>query len=252
MRVIKIGGNELGDPAFLQQLGRSVAALCAEPGAPLLIVHGGGQAIADLQGRLGLPVVKVDGLRVTDAQSLAVTEMVLSGHSNKVIVRALLDAGVDALGVSGVDGGLLRARKKQHATADLGFVGEVAQVRGDYLRGLLALGSVLVLSPISLGFDGQAYNVNADEAAAAVARALGAEELVFVSNVPGVLGDAGLLPVLTPPEAEALIAVGTIREGMIPKVRAALEAVALGIGRVRIVDLAGLQGGGTAFRSAES
>lgn len=252
MRVLKIGGNELGDPAFLQQLGRSVAGLCAEASAPLLIVHGGGQAIAHLQGRLGLPVVKVDGLRVTDAESLAATEMVLSGHSNKVIVRALLAAGVDALGLSGVDGGLLRARKKQHATADLGFVGEIEQVRGERLRELLALGPVLVLSPVSLGPDGQAYNVNADEAAAAVARALGAEELVFVSNVPGVLSDAGLLPQLTPPEAEALIAAGVIRDGMIPKVRAALEAVAQGVSRVRIVDLAGLRGGGTAFGSANS
>lgn len=247
MRVLKIGGNELSEAAFLQELGYSVAALRAETAVPLLIVHGGGQAIAELQARLGLSAVKVDGLRVTDADSLAAAEMVLTGHSNKVIVRALLAAGIDALGLSGVDARLLRARKKTHATADLGYVGTIAGVGDARLRQLLDLGVVVVLSPISLGLDGQTYNVNADEAAAAAAQALGADELVFISNVPGVRGEAGLLPRLSSAETEALIAAGIIRDGMVPKVRAALEAVAQGVGQVRITNLTGLRDGGTVF-----
>ena len=247
MRVLKIGGNELSDPAFVALLGRIVANLLAETASPLAIVHGGGRAIADLQGRLGLETVKVDGLRVTDQASLDVAEMVLSGHSNKIVVKALLAAGVDALGISGVDGGLLRCRKKKHPTADLGYVGEIVQVRRDLLDRLLGMGATPVISPISLGLDGQTYNVNADEAAAAVARTCEAQELVFISNVPGVLRDDDVISKLTAAEVEDAVAGGTISGGMIPKVRSALDAVNSGVARARIVNLAGLlAGGGTA------
>jgi len=244
MRVLKIGGNELSDPAFVTLLGRSVANLLAETGSPLAIVHGGGRAIADLQGQLGLETVKVDGLRVTDQASLDVAEMVLSGHSNKIVVKALLAAGVDALGLSGVDGGLLRCRKKEHPTADLGYVGEIVQVRRDLLDRLLGMGVMPVLSPISLGMDGQTYNVNADEAAAAVALACQAQELVFISNVPGVLRDGDVISELTAATVEEAVVDGTISGGMIPKVRSALDAVNSGVARARIVNLAGLLGGG--------
>jgi acetylglutamate kinase len=244
MRVLKIGGNELSDPAFVALLGRSVANLLAETGSPLAIVHGGGRAIADLQGQLGLETVKVDGLRVTDQASLDVAEMVLSGHSNKIVVKALLAAGVDALGLSGVDGGLLRCRKKEHPTADLGYVGEIVQVRRDLLDRLLGMGVMPVLSPISLGMDGQTYNINADEAAAAVALACQAQELVFISNVPGVLRDGDVISELTATGVEEAVVDGTISGGMIPKVRSALDAVNSGVARARIVNLAGLLGGG--------
>ncbi len=124
MRVLKIGGNELSDSDFVNTLAAVIAKLSADTAEPAIIVHGGGRAIADLQAQLGLETRKVDGLRVTDLESLAVAEMVLSGHSNKIIVKALLAAGLDALGISGVDGGVLRCRKKSHPTADLGYVGE--------------------------------------------------------------------------------------------------------------------------------
>lgn len=244
MRVLKIGGNELDDPEFVTLLGATVMRLLAETGSPLVIVHGGGRAIAALQAQLGLETVKVDGLRVTDLESLNVAQMVLSGQSNKIVVKALLAAGVDALGVSGVDGGLLRCRKKEHATADLGYVGEIVNVRRDLLQKLMGLGVTVVLSPISLGLDGMTYNVNADEAAAAAALACAAEELVFVSNVPGVIVDGVVVPELTAVEAEDFIAEGTISGGMIPKVRSALEAVQSGVAQARIVNLAGLLGGG--------
>ncbi len=248
MRILKIGGNELSDPAFLQQLGETIARLQEPAALPVVVVHGGGKGIARLQEKLGLETVKVDGLRVTDLASLNVAEMVLSGQSNKIVVKALLEAGVDAVGLSGVDGGLLRCRKKAHPTADLGYVGEIVAVRRDLLQKMMAVELTVVLSPISLGLDGLTYNVNADEAAGAVATACAAEELTFVSNVPGVLHDGLVLPQLTAPQVEELIAEGVISAGMIPKVRAALQAIERGVARARIVNLAGLlQDGGTTF-----
>jgi acetylglutamate kinase len=174
--------------------------------------------------------------------------MVLSGHSNKIVVKALLAAGVDALGVSGVDGGLLRCRKKNHPAADLGYVGEIMHVRRELLDRLMSVDLMPVISPISLGQDGQTYNVNADEAAAAVALACEAEELVFISNVPGVMHDDIVISELNAGEVEDYVAAGMISGGMIPKVRSALDAVNSGVARARITNLAGLLGsGGTAI-----
>lgn len=248
MQVIKVGGNELAEPAFLQGLAQAVAQIQNNTGETAVIVHGGGKAIAEMQSKLGLPTVKVDGLRVTDAASLTVAEMVLSGHSNKLIVKALLAAGLPALGISGVDGGLLRCQKKQHPTADLGFVGEIVAVNAGLIERLLAAEFTIVISPISLGVDGHTYNINADEAATAVAEAVNASVLHFVSNVPGVLQNEAILPRLTIAQTEDLIRGGIITNGMIPKVRAACTAVSQGIAQARIVNLAGLAGeGGTVF-----
>jgi acetylglutamate kinase len=248
MRVLKIGGNELDQAAFLGRLAEEVRAIAE----PVVILHGGGRAIAGLQARLGLETTKVEGLRVTDPESLRVAEMVLSGSANKQIVAALVRAGVDALGLSGVDRGLLRCRKKAHPTADLGLVGEIVQVRTEVLTELMEASVTPVVSPISLGLDGRTYNINADEAAGAVAQALGADLLDFVSNVPGVLQDGRVLARLTAAEAERLIEDNVIREGMVPKVRAALAALEQGVRGARIVDLGGLaSGGGTVFVPAE-
>ncbi len=247
MYVLKIGGNELDAPGFLEALATAVA----QRGEPVVVVHGGGKTIAGLQRRFGLVPVKLNGLRVTDAETLSVAEMALSGNANKRLVRALLAAGVDAVGLSGVDGGLLRCQKKIVAGGDLGFVGEISSVRASLLHGLLQQGTSVVLSPISLGPEGDAYNVNADEAAAAVAETLKASDLDFVSNVPGVLMQEQLLASLTPAQTETLIREGVIAGGMIPKVQAALAAVARGVVQARIVDLAGLTtDGGTRFSAA--
>lgn len=248
MQVIKVGGNELADPAFLQGLAQGIEQIQNKTGHTAVIVHGGGKAIADMQNKLGLPTVKVDGLRVTDAASLSVAEMVLSGHSNKLIVKALLAAGLPALGISGVDGGLIRCQKKHHPAADLGFVGEVVAVNASLIERLSAAGLTAVISPISLGLDGHTYNINADEAATAVAGAIHASVLHFVSNVPGVLQNEAILPRLTIAQTEDLIRSGVITDGMIPKVRAACTAVSQGIAQARIVNLTGLAGeGGTIF-----
>jgi acetylglutamate kinase len=245
MQVLKIGGNELDQPGFLDQLARTVADMEEQ----VVIVHGGGKAIAEMQTRLGIRPKMVDGLRVTDAESLAVAQMVLSGQTNKLIVAALLAAGVDAVGLSGVDGGLLRCVQKEHETADLGYVGELVKVRKDLLLELTKRRVTAVISPISLGLDGLIYNVNADEVAGTLAGALDADLLTFVSDVPGVLDENGTpISSLTVENTEALIQSGVIRDGMIPKVRTALNVVSRNIAYVRIVNLAGLAGAeGTVF-----
>lgn len=247
MRVLKIGGNELADDGYLARLATAVFSIIAQTGQPVIIVHGGGKAIADLQTKLGLQPRMVDGLRVTDKGSLAAAEMVLSGQINKAIVVALLAAGVDAIGLSGVDGGLLRCQKRQHPTADLGLVGEIDKVRVPLLQQVAAMGLTAVISPISLGHDGQTYNVNADDAATAVAVAVGAAQIDFISNVSGVLLDGVVIEGLTAVKTETLIADGTINGGMIPKVRGALAVVASGVPQARIVNLEGLPEGGTVF-----
>lgn len=245
MQVLKVGGNELDEHAFLTDLAQAVKSM----DEPAVIVHGGGQAIADMQARLGLETVMVDGLRVTDADSLAVVEMVLSGRSNKIIVAALLAAGVDAVGISGVDGGLLRCVKKQHPTVDLGYVGQIVEVRAELLQQFAGQGMTPVVSPISLGPEGQVYNVNADEAAGAIAASLGVSVVNFVSNVPGVLDEYyNTIPALSAAQTEQLISRGIIHGGMVPKVRAALHVVGQGVPNARIVNLSGLaNGSGTIF-----
>jgi acetylglutamate kinase len=248
MRVLKVGGNELKKEQFLSGL----AAAIAKMDESVVIVHGGGQAIADMQMALGLPIEKVDGLRVTSEAAMNVTEMVLSGHTNKLLVRALLAADVNAIGLSGVDGGLLMARKKVHDSADLGYVGTVMSVNTLILELLLAEGFTPVVSPVSLGLDNHAYNVNADEAATAIAAALEADQLDFISNVPGVLQDNVLVHQLTNKQTNKLITEGVIFGGMLPKVRAALNSVEQGVTQVRIVNLAGLNtDSGTLFRVEE-
>lgn len=245
MRILKIGGNELADPDFLPTL----AGVIADADEPMAIVHGGGVAIAALQAKLGLEVKKVDGLRVTDAASLEVAQMVLSGQANKSIVASLLAAGVDAVGLSGVDGGLFRCVKKVYKDADLGLVGQVDVVRTELVEKLAGMGLTAVISPISIGHDNRIYNVNGDEAAGALAGALKADLIDFISNVPGVLRNDEVIPQLTLTETEKLIEDEVIFGGMVPKVGAALAAVEAGVKKARIVNLAGLSSGGGTFFS---
>lgn len=246
MNVIKIGGNEIQEPYFLPRLADAVANM---PG-PVAVVHGGGRAIGDMQSKLGLAPRKIDGLRVTDEQSLQVAQMVLSGDVNKRIVQALLARGVQAIGLSGVDGGLLRCTKKVYEGHDLGWVGQIADVDGRVLHTLSSQGFTPVISPISLGQDGAIYNVNADEAAGAVAQAVGAATVWFISNVAAVLdGNGQPIDALTEIGATDLIKNGAIRDGMIPKVHAALTLVGSGISEVVIADIDGLlAGNGTRFK----
>ncbi|MFQ5612659.1 MAG: acetylglutamate kinase [Anaerolineae bacterium] len=240
MQVLKIGGNELDDPDFVKGLVGAVRSLAQAP----VLVHGGGKEIQQLQQRLGLEPQYIEGLRVTDQESLGLVTMVLTGRVNKRLVAAFLAGGVDAFGMSGIDRASIEAVKLRHPRGDLGQVGRVVAVRSEVFLRLLDDGVMPVVSPLCYGPDGSIFNVNADHVALALARELGAEALAFVSNVPGVLdADGRLLDRLTPADVETLIAGGTISRGMIPKTRAALEAIEGGVAAVRITDLAGLKDG---------
>ena len=246
--VLKVGGNELDDPAFVDGLIDAVRTLWRQHA--VAVVHGGGKAIARLQERLCLTPRFVEGLRVTDDESLDVAEMVLSGWVNKRLVGRLVAEQVPAMGLSGVDNGLFRVAKMAHREHDLGWVGEVVDTQTTDLSALLERGITPVISPISLGVDGHTYNVNADHAAAALSCALAANELAFVSNVPGVLpaGGGECIPLLDDAQVASLIEDGTISGGMVPKVRSALSALEAGVPRVRITNLPGLcTDGGTCF-----
>ena len=241
--VLKVGGNELDDPDFLHGLVQAVQAVRHEGHHPV-IVHGGGKAVTDLQARLGLAEVRVEGLRVTDDASMDVVEMVLSGLMNKRIVRALVNAGVRAAGMSGVDDGTIYVEKMWHPLGDLGRVGDVQDVDDHLLRTLIAADIVPVVSPVSFGaLDAQSYNVNADHAATAIAAKLGAIKLVFISNVPGILVAGRVVRAVTADQAERWIDEGIIFGGMIPKVRSAVEAVHNGVAQAVITNLAGVQEG---------
>jgi len=244
MHLIKIGGNELAQTGFKHELARAITTFTE----PVVIVHGGGKEVDDVLTRFGLKPVKIQGVRRTDADALRVAIMVLCGLVSKQLVATLLAGGVDAVGLSGVDGGLLRVRKLENPEFDLGFVGEIVSVRVELILALLRGGTTPVISPISLGTDGQIYNVNADQAASAIAQSLCVDRLDFVSNVPGVLIGGKVLPNLQASEANRMITSGEIRDGMVPKVRASLEALQKGVSEVRIVDIAGLtNNGGTRF-----
>lgn len=246
MIVIKISGHELDSAEYVADFAQAIRAM----NAPTVIVHGGGKEISLLQGRLGIEPKFVDGIRVTDAESLALVEMVMCGVINKRLVRTLVNAGVNAVGLSGVDGGMISAAKMFHETVDMGFTGEVTAVRVDLLLNLLDLGITPVIAPICLGLDNN-FNVNADHVAGALAATLEVEQLVFLSNVPGVLKDIKdnqVIATLTPDQAESMIADGTIFGGMIPKVRTALNALKDDVEQAVITDLAGLRSnGGTIF-----
>ena len=239
MLVIKIGGNELDEPEFIDRLGEAMAALSM----PAILVHGGGKEIRQLQQQLGVTPQYIKGLRVTDAVSLDIVNMVLAGRVNKRLVSSLLKSGVDAFGMSGVDRASLKAVKLEHPDGDLGQVGRVVEVRTEVFHRLIEDGTVPVLSPICYGPDGSTFNVNADHVAQAIAIAMRVEALVFVSNVPGVLRGKKLLPHLTTAEIKRLIAENVIIDGMIPKVQSAVEAIKGGVMAVKITNLAGLEAG---------
>ncbi|MEZ4669174.1 MAG: acetylglutamate kinase [Anaerolineae bacterium] len=243
LTVIKVSGHELDDPAYLSEFAAAIHSL----NAPTVIVHGGGAEISAMQKVMGIEPRYVDGVRITDPDSLKVVEMVLCGTVNKRLVRYLLAAGVDALGMSGVDRGLVRARQMQRTGQDMGFTGEVVAVRGDLLKGLLEQGITPVIAPVSLG-ETSSLNVNADHVAGAVAAAVGAARAVFLTNIEGVLSNDQLLSTLTPDQTQRLIDDGTIFGGMIPKVQTALHALTTGVQSAVITNLKGLKSGtGTVF-----
>lgn len=233
--VIKYGGAAMERAPLATPFAEDVSLLQAAGIRPV-IVHGGGPQVTEVQTRLGLETRFVGGLRVTDRETLDVATMVLAGKLNTDVVARLLTGGVRAVGLSGVDGGLLLARKQPGP--DLGFVGEVVQVNVDVLQTLMEQGFVPVVASIAVDESGQAYNVNADVVAAELAVGLGAAKLVFMSDVPGLIGpDGGLLSELGDDGCRDLLAQdGAVEGGMIPKLQSAIRAVEAGVQRVHLLD----------------
>ncbi len=237
--VVKYGGAAMDTVGLAASFAEDVALL-QSAGIRPVIVHGGGPAVTRMSARLGIETRFVDGLRVTDAETLDVATMVLAGKLNTEVVASLVSGGVNAVGLSGVDGRMLLARKQGAAAGapDLGFVGEVVHVHVGVLEALLAQRFVPVVASIALDESGQAYNVNADVVASELAVALEAEKLVFLNDVPGVIGPGGdLLSELSAQQCrELLAAAGVVDGGMIPKLESAVRALEAGVTRVHLVD----------------
>ena len=233
--VLKYGGAAM-DSAGLAATFAEDVMLLQSVGIKPVIVHGGGPAVTQLSELLGIETTFVDGLRVTDAATLDVATMVLAGKLNTDVVASLVAGGVNAVGLSGVDGRLLLARKQE--APDLGFVGEVVHVHADVLATLIDRAFVPVVASIAIDEHGQAYNVNADVVASELAIALDAEKLVYLNDVPGLIGPTGdLLSELSAKQASDLLATpGVIDGGMIPKVESAVRALQAGVGKVHLVD----------------
>ena len=227
-RVVKIGGAALADDGWLD----TFAAHVVRGVERTAIVHGGGPDINALSEKLGLSFGWSNGRRVTSPELLDAARLVLSGRLNKRIVSALLSAGADAVGISGEDGNLIRARAADGGA--LGHVGEVVTVRSELLDWMLSRKLIPVISPISRGLDGTGLNVNADEVAGAVAASLNAPELLFITDVPGVMEAGVVLNELSVAEVESLIQSATASGGMALKLKAALKALSMGVASVRI------------------
>lgn len=244
--VVKYGGHAMGDADLAADFARDIVLL-KQVGINPVVVHGGGPQIAAMLKRLGIESNFVDGLRVTDAATVEVVEMVLSGSINKGIVASITAQGGRAVGISGKDGNLLMARKLRRTQRDpdsnierimdLGFVGEPAKVNTELLDVLCASDIIPVIAPVAVGTDGQTYNINADTMAGAIAGEMGAEKLIMLTDVPGVMDqNKHILSTLTPQRIDQLKSEGVISGGMIPKVETCVAAVRSGAGSATILD----------------
>jgi acetylglutamate kinase len=241
--VVKIGGAALEDLATLRKCARAIAEL-AQDGHRVAVVHGGGSALTRMLKQLGKQSEFVGGLRITDADTRDVALMVLGGMVNKKMVAAIQAAGMPAVGFCGGDGMSFRARKKfvrgnDLHSVDLGFVGEICFAEPCWIQALWQQGGIPVLASLALGADGEYYNVNADEMAAACAAACHADALIFLTDVPGVKDAAGsVIPWLNTKQADDLAAGSIVSGGMLPKLQACKQALKEGVGRVRILPAA--------------
>ena len=234
--VIKYGGHAMTEPELRASFARDVVLLKYIGVRPVL-VHGGGPQIAATLDRLGKESTFVEGLRVTDDETMEVVEMVLGGTVNREIVELVNRGGARAVGLTGNDGPMILVKKKSVDGHDLGRVGEVVEVDPSPLQAVAEAGFVPVVAPLGVDLDGVTYNVNADEAAGALARALHAEKLILLTDVEGVRDrDGGLVSRLTCDEIGKLVSEGTIAGGMIPKVQCCMDAVQGGVGRAHVID----------------
>ena len=241
--VVKYGGNAMTDLKLQQQFAHDVVMLKLV-GLDPVVVHGGGPQIEQRLKQLGIQSEFIQGMRVTDAATMDVVEMVLGGTVNKDIVTLINQAGGKAVGLTGQDGAFIRAKKlmmpnpeKPGETIDLGMVGDIESIDPSVIDTLEAGGFIPVVAPIGVGSDGQSYNINADVVAGKLAEILKAEKLVLLTNTPGVLDKAGnLLTNITPRDIDAMLADGTLSGGMLPKIASALDAARSGVHGVHIID----------------
>jgi acetylglutamate kinase len=233
--VIKYGGAAMTEEQLKQTFAKDVTIL-RKIGINIVIVHGGGKETTEIAGKLGLETRFVDGHRFTDEPMMKVVLMVLAGKLNKEITNLINTNGGNAIGLCGVDNNLLRARRLSNGAANLGLVGEVTAVNTPFLNLLLKEGMMPVIAPIGVGSDGELYNINADLAAGAIASALKAEKLVYLSDIEGILVNRRLVSTLTRKEALEHIREGTIFGGMIPKVQSAFDTLSTGVNKVHIID----------------
>ena len=243
--VIKYGGNAMTEEHLKHSFASDIALLKLI-GINPIVVHGGGPQISKMLAALKIHSEFVDGNRVTDPETMAIVEMVLGGQVNKEIVSLINRYGGKAIGLTGKDGNLLLAKKAMSTNAsgkrtdeplDLGQVGEITQVQTQVLTSLTESNFIPVVAPIAIGEDGLSYNVNADTAASKIAEFLNASKLILLTNVRGILDSSGeTIKEIDKKEASRLIASNVINEGMIPKVRGALEAIDAGVGSVQIID----------------
>lgn len=234
--VVKFGGNAMGSPELFDSFAEDIVWM-HRVGLRPVVVHGGGPQIGEWMERLGRTSTFVDGRRVTDAETLEVAQMVLIGKVNSDIVTSLNANGPVAVGLSGTDASMLQAEAHD---PDLGFVGAVTEVHPELIERTLAMDLVPVLATIGVDTHGQTYNINADDAATAVARRLGAQKLIFLTDVPGLLRDpddpGSLVETVDTATVRAYISDGTISGGMIPKMAGCAEAVDGGVGSVHLID----------------
>ncbi|MGA8006827.1 MAG: acetylglutamate kinase [Burkholderiales bacterium] len=241
--VVKFGGNAMVDTALQADFARDVVLLKLV-GMDPVVVHGGGPQIEQLLKQLGIRSEFVQGMRVTDAATMDVVEMVLGGAVNKDIVTLINQAGGRAVGLTGQDGAFIRARKllmpsreKPAELLDIGQVGEIESIDPGVIDSLEQGGFIPVVAPIGVGADGLSYNINADLVAGKLAEVLHAEKLVLLTNTPGVLDEQGkLLTGVTPKQIDAMLAAGTLSGGMLPKIASALDAARAGVKSVHIID----------------
>ena len=234
--VIKYGGNAMQTEQLKQQVMEDIALLWLI-GVKVVLVHGGGPEISQTMKKLGKEAVFIDGLRVTDAETVDIVQMVLAGKVNKSLVNLIQTKGGHAVGLSGVDGGIIEAKMKDEK---LGFVGEITKIRTQPITDLLEKGYIPVISTIASDRQGNTYNINGDTAAAHIAGALGAERMILMTDIAGILRDKDdpktLIPHVTIAEARKLYDEGIISGGMIPKVDCCIEALTHGVKNVVIMD----------------
>ena len=241
--VVKFGGNAMVDENLKQCFARDVVLLKLV-GMNVVVVHGGGPQIENLLTRVGKKGEFIQGMRVTDAETMEIVEMVLGGQVNKDVVNLINQAGGKAVGLTGKDGGMIHAKKlllhnrdNYEDLIDIGMVGDITQINPGLISHLEAGAFIPVIAPIGVGEEGETYNINADVVAGKIAEILKAEKLVLLTNTPGVLDkDANLVTDVTPKQIDDLVADGTLYGGMLPKISSALEAARNGVKSVHIID----------------